>query len=454
MSLMIKNVSSLVTMNDKNEVLKNVDIYIEGGIIKAIEENLEAKDYKAKETIDGRNKILYPGLVNTHHHFYQTLTRNYPRVQNMELFDWLKALYQLWRGLGEDMIYNSSLVAMGELAKYGCTTIHDHHYVFPEGTSNLIDKQIEAAKKLGVRIHASRGSMSRGVSQGGLPPDSLVQTKHEILRDSERLIKTYHDTSIGSMSQIVLAPCSPFSVTTDLLEDSALLAREYGVKLHTHLAETLDEEEFTLKTVKMRPLEYMASTGWLGEDVWYAHGIHFNDDELKVLAQTKTGVCHCPVSNMKLSSGIARVSEMIEMNIPLGLGVDGSASNDSSNMLAEIRAAYLLQRLDKSRNAPSGDQILRLATRGGADILGREDIGSLELGKAGDCFLIDTNKIEFSGALDCPASLPAVCGINSYVDKTIVGGKIIFEDGKLTNIDEEKISSLSNKMANRLRTFA
>lgn len=452
MSLMIKNASAVVTMNDENEVLRNIDIYIEEGLIKAMGENLEG--YNASETIDGKNKIVYPGLVNTHHHFYQTLTRNYPRVQNMELFDWLKALYQLWRGLGEDMIYNSSIVAMGELAKYGCTTMHDHHYVFPKGTTNLIDRQIEAANKLGVRIHASRGSMSRGESQGGLPPDSLVQSKEEILKDSERLIKAYHDTSVGSMSQIVLAPCSPFSVTTDLLEDSASLAREYGVKLHTHLAETLDEEEFTLKTVKMRPLEYMASTGWLGEDVWYAHGIHFNDEELEILAKTKTGVCHCPVSNMKLSSGIARVSEMIEKKIPLGLGVDGSASNDCSNMLAEIRAAYLLQRLDKSRNAPSGDQILRLATRGGADILGRKDIGSLEVGKAGDCFLIDTRKIEFSGALDCPASLPAVCGINSYVDKTIVGGKIIFEDGKLINIDEEKIGSISNKMADELRTFA
>jgi len=451
---MIKNASAIVTMNDANDVIRDADLYMENGMIKAIGKDLESQGYHAKEIIDGKGKFVYPGLVNTHHHFYQTMTRNYPRVQNMELFDWLKALYQLWRGLDEDMIYNSSLVAMGELAKYGCTTMHDHHYVFPKGTTQLIDKQIEAASSLGVRIHASRGSMSRGVSDGGLPPDSLVQTSSEILKDSERLIKTYHDTSFGSMSQIVLAPCSPFSVTTDLLKDSAALARQYGVKLHTHLAETLDEEEFTLSTLKMRPLEYMASVDWLGEDVWFAHGIHFNDDELKTLAKTKTGVAHCPISNMKLSSGIARISEMIEMNIPVGLAVDGSASNDCSNMLAEIRTAYLLQRLDKSRNAPSGDQILRLATRGGADILGRKDIGSLEVGKTGDCFLIDTNKLEYSGTLDCPASLPATCGINNQVDMTIVGGKIIFADGRLTQIDEEQVVAKANAMSDRLREFA
>ncbi len=287
MSLMIKNASAIVTMNDANDVLKNADIFIENGIIKAIGQNLEAQGYLAEKDISGIGKFVYPGLVNTHHHFYQTMTRNYPRVQNMELFDWLKALYRLWRGLDENMIYNSSIVAMGELAKYGCTTMHDHHYVFPEGTTQLIDQQIKAAKDLGVRIHASRGSMSRGESDGGLPPDSLVQSSSDILRDSERLINAYHDSNVGSMSQIVLAPCSPFSVTTDLLRDSAALARQYGVKLHTHLAETIDEEEFTLKTLKMRPLEYMASVDWLGEDVWYAHGIHFNDEELRVLAQTK-----------------------------------------------------------------------------------------------------------------------------------------------------------------------
>lgn len=454
MSLMIKNAKAVITMNDNNDVLRNCDVFIENGIIKAIGEDLSGQGIIAKKVVDGTNKYVYPGLVNTHHHFYQTMTRNYPNVQNMELFDWLKALYKLWSGLDSDMVYNSSLIAMGELAKYGCTTMHDHHYVFPDGTTNLIDRQIEAAKELGVRIHASRGSMSRGVSDGGLPPDRLVQTKKEILRDSERLINAYHDSSIGSMSQIVLAPCSPFSVTTDLLKDSAALARQYNVKLHTHLAETLDEEAFTLKTLKMRPLEYMASVDWLGDDVWYAHGIHFNDEELKVLAKTKTGVAHCPSSNMKLSSGIARISEMIKMGIPVGLAVDGSASNDCSNMLAEIRMAYLLQRLSQSRTAPSGDQILRLATRGGADILGRPDIGSLEVGKVGDCFLLDINRIEFSGTLDDPASLIATCGVNRPVDMTIVAGKVIYANDKLLNIDEEKIIFTANKMSDTLRTFA
>ena len=453
-SLLIKNSSYLVTMNDDKEVLENVDIFIEDGLIKDIGSNLEDKDYSIDKTIDARGKIVYPGLVNTHHHFYQVLTRNYPRVQNMELFDWLKSLYRLWRGLTPDMVYTSSVVAMGELIKYGCTTIHDHHYVFPKGYNNLLERQIEAAKDLGVRIHASRGSMSRGESDGGLPPDSLVESSDKILKDSEDLIRKYHDKSINSMCQIVLAPCSPFSVTDDLLKDSALLAREYGVRLHTHLAETIDEEKYTLSKYKMRPLEYMASLDWIGEDVWYAHGVHFNDEELKILAKTKTGIAHCPVSNQKLSSGIARISEMIKLGIPVGLAVDGSASNDCSNLLAEIRSGYLLQRLDKSNDALTGYDMLSIATRGGAEIFGRKDIGSLEVGKAGDLFLVDSTGLEFAGALDDVASLPATCGINKPVDMTIVGGKIIYQDGVLLGVKEKDISMKANDMAKKLRTFA
>ncbi len=403
--------------------------------------------------MSGRNRIVYPGLINTHHHFYQTLTRNYPAVQSMELFPWLKALYQLWRGLDDKMIYNSSQLALASMAMYGCTTAHDHHYVFPKESNNFIDMQIKAASDLGVRIHASRGSMSRGVSDGGLPPDELVQTKEAILKDSERLIKAYHDSSEGSMSQIVLAPCSPFSVTSDLMRDSAHLARQYGVKLHTHLCETIDEEEYCIKTYGMRPLEYMESLGWLGSDVWFAHGIHFSFVVLDILATSRTGVAHCPTSNMKLSSGIAKINEMLEKGVPVGLAVDGSASNDGSNLLAEIRVGYLLHRLRNSRTAPTGDQILRIATRGSADILGRRDLGSIELGKQADVFLININHIDYAGTLDDPASIPAVVGITQPVEMTIVKGEVVYEKGEFKNLDMEKLIYETNKQSDILRTF-
>jgi cytosine/adenosine deaminase-related metal-dependent hydrolase len=277
MSLLIKNIKTLVTCDSQDRVREGVNLFIENGLIK----NIGIEVFDADEVIDAKDMIVYPGLINTHHHLYQTFTRNLPQVQNMELFDWLKTLYEIWKGLTPDAIRYSSYVGMGELMKHGCTTCFDHHYVFPQNTSGeLIDIQFEAAKDLGIRMHASRGSMSLSKKDGGLPPDSVVQTVDKILLDSERLIKKYHDTSENSMSQIVLAPCSPFSVTGDLMKESAILARKYGVRLHTHLAETLDEEAFTLKKFNMRPLEYMESLGWIGEDVWFAHGIHFNNAEL------------------------------------------------------------------------------------------------------------------------------------------------------------------------------
>ncbi len=395
--------------------------------------------------------IAYPGLVNTHHHLYQTFTRNLPQVQNLELFDWLIELYEIWKGLTPEVMRYSSLVGMGELLKSGCTTCFDHHYVFPKDTSGeLIDVQFGAAKELGIRMHASRGSMSLSKKDGGLPPDTVVQTVDQILADSERLIKKYHDTSKNSMSQIVLAPCSPFSVTGELMKESAVLARKYGVRLHTHLAETIDEQNFTLDKFKMRPLEYMESLGWIGQDVWFAHGIHFNDAELKRLAETKTGIAHCPISNMKLSSGIARIPEMIDLDIPVGLGVDGSASNDGSNLLEEIRVSYLLHRLNSSRKAPSGYDILKLATKGGARVLGRNDIGSLEVGKAADLFMIDSNRIEYVGTQYDPKSVLGTVGHKGEVDYTIVNGKVVVKKGKLVGIDEEKIVAEANAEVEKL----
>lgn len=446
-SLLIKNISSLVTCDEQDRVLEDVNLYIEDGIIKYIGNDTFAAD----EVINGKDMIVYPGLINTHHHLYQTFTRNLPQVQNMELFDWLTTLYDIWKGLTPDIIRYSIYVGVGELMKNGCTTCFDHHYVFPqEGSDEFIDIQFRTAEELGVRFHASRGSMSLSKKDGGLPPDSVVQTIDKILADSERLIKTYHDSSEFSTRQVVLAPCSPFSVTGELMKESASLARKYGVRLHTHLAETLDEEKFTIEKFGMRPLEYMESLGWIGEDVWYAHGIHFNDEELKLLAETKTGVAHCPVSNMKLSSGIARIPEMMEMGIPVGLAVDGSASNDGSNLLEEMRIGYLLHRLNSSRKAPSGYDMLKLATKGGADLLGRNDIGELSLGKAGDLFMISKNRIEFVGTQFDPKSLLATVGFKNNVDYTIVGGKIVVKDGKLVNVDEEKIIYEGNKLVEKL----
>lgn len=447
MTTLIKNARAIVTVDDADRVLWNANILVDGCEIKYIgTENMEAD-----RVIDASGCFVYPGLVNTHHHLYQTFTRNLPVVQRMELFPWLVTLYEIWRGLNDDCIYYSSLVGMGELLKYGCTTCFDHHYVFPrEGSENFIDQQFRAAQDLGIRFHASRGSMSRGKSDGGLPPDDLVQDVDTILKDSERLIGRYHDSSRFSLTQMVLAPCSPFSVTAELLKESAVLARQRGVRLHTHLCETLDEEEYCLRQVGVRPLEYMESCGWTGSDVWFAHGIHFNDDELQFLANTKTGVAHCPVSNMKLASGVCRIPDMLRLGVPVGLAVDGSASNDGSNLMAEIRAAYLLHRLSWSENAPTGYDLLRLATRGSAALLGRDDIGSLEPGKAADLFLIDASLLELAGAGNDPACLLGTVGYCRPAKLVMVNGRIVSEDGYLTSIDEplvrEKAEALSQEM--------
>jgi cytosine/adenosine deaminase-related metal-dependent hydrolase len=434
-SIFLKNIKYLVTCDDDDNVFQNINMYIENSEIKYI-----GNEFKlANEIIDARDMVVYPGLINTHHHLYQIFSRNIPQVQNMELFPWLKYLYEIWKNLNSDVIMYSSLCGMGELLKTGCTTCFDHHYVFPENQNNLIETQFEAAQRLGIRMHASRGSMSLSVKDGGLPPDTVVQSVDEILRDSKDLVKRFHDKNRFSMRQVAIAPCSPFSVTGDLMRESAKLARELGVRLHTHLAETKDEEYFTLEKFNMRPLEYMESLGWLGSDVWFAHGIHFNDDELKLLAGTGTGVAHCPISNMKLSSGIARIPDMLKLNVPVGLGVDGSASNDGSNMLEELRVAFLLHRLSSSKSAPTAYDMLKIATNGSAKILGRDDIGKLSVGMAGDLFMININQLQLIGADFDPKSLLSTVGFRGNVDYTIVNGKVVVKNGILVNIDEEKI---------------
>ena len=441
MKILIKNAKAIITMNNNNDVLFNHNLLIQDNKIEYI-----GKEFKeADKIIDAKDMYVYPGLINTHHHLYQTFTRNLPEVQNMELFPWLKYLYEIWKHLDDEVIYLSSLVGMGELVKYGCTTVFDHHYVFRSDTEcDFISVQMKAAKDLGVRFHASRGSMSLGIDDGGLPPMSVVESLEEIIKDSERLIKIFHDTSKYSMNQIVLAPCSPFSVSDELMVESAKLARKYGVKLHTHLGETLDEEDYCLENSKERPLAYMERLGWIGEDVFFAHGIHFNDEELKRLSDTKTGVAHCPVSNQKLSSGIARISEMVKLGIPVGLAVDGSASNDGSNLLAELRAGYLLQRLRYSNHAITPEGMLRIATRGGAEILGRKDIGYLDKGMAADMFMLDTTRLQYVGTNKDPIALLATVGVNHPVDYTIINGKIIVQNGEIKTIDENKIVKEAN----------
>ena len=432
-SLLVKKLQSIITCDAEDRVLSGVDLYCEDGIIRAIGPNLPQT---ADTVIDGSHYWCYPGLVNTHHHLYQVFSRNLPQVQNMELFDWLTTLYEIWKGLDETVIRLSSLTGMGELMKHGCTTCFDHHYVFPAHAGDLIGAQLAAAEELGIRMFASRGSMDLSKKDGGLPPDSVVQTVDEIMRDSARIIEAYHDPRPGSMRQIALAPCSPFSVSAELLRQSALLARQYGVRLHTHLCETKDEEAYMLTHHGVRPLEFMASLGWTGPDVWYAHGIHFNDEELRELARTGTGVAHCPISNMKLSSGVARIPEMLALGVPVGLAVDGSASNDGSSLLEELRVCYLLHRLHSSKAAPSGYQVLKMATRGSARLLGREDIGSLEVGKCADFFLVDSRRLELVGGEYSPADVLATVGLRSPVDYTVVAGKITVKDGHLVTIDE------------------
>lgn len=444
-TLLIKNIRTLVTCDSSDRILENVDILICDNIIKAIGKNIDSSTAGAvDETIDASGMYCYPGLINTHHHLYQVFSRNLPKVQNMELFDWLKTLYEIWKNLDEDVIRYSSLTGMGELMKYGCTTCFDHHYVFPKDSGDLIGAQFGAADDLGIRMYASRGSMDLSKKDGGLPPDSVVQTIDEIMADSAKLIGKYHDDSFGSMHRIALAPCSPFSVTADLLRESAVLARQYKVRLHTHLCETKDEENYMLAREGIRPLEYMERLGWTGDDVWFAHGIHFNDEELKLLAETGTGVAHCPASNMKLSSGIARIPEMLKLGVKVGLAVDGSASNDGSSLMEEMRTSYLLHRLNSSRLAPSGYDILKIATKGSASLLGRDDIGSLEVGKCADLFLVDSARLELVGGEYDPSSVLATIGLRAPVDYTIVNGRITVAHGRLTGVDEERLAADAN----------
>ena len=444
-TLLIKNARYVVSCDDSDTLYERVNLFIRDGVIVSI-----GPDYHQADTVlDASSMAVYPGLINTHHHLYQLFSRNLPEVQKMELFPWLVTLYEVWKGLDEEVVAWSSLTGFGELLKTGCTTCFDHHYVFPHGAGDLIAAQFRSASRAGIRFVASRGSMDLSRKDGGLPPDSVVQTIDEILADSERLVRVWHDPSPYSMRQMVLAPCSPFSVSGDLMRESARLARSLGVRLHTHVAETRDEEQFTLEKFSMRPLAYMESLGWVGPDVWYAHGIHFNDAELRLLADTGTGVAHCPISNMKLASGVCRVPEMLKLGVPVGLAVDGAASNDGSDLLEELRVCYLLHRLHASAAAPTGYEVLKLATRGSARLLGREDIGCLAPGKAADCFLIDLSRLSLVGAQFDPMSVLGTVGFKGNVDYTIVNGVPVVQNGELTTFDEAEAVRSANRVVRR-----
>ncbi len=384
-------------------------------------------------TFDAGEHVVLPGLINTHHHFYQTLTRAAPAALDRELFPWLQALYPLWARLTPEAIELAATLAMAELILSGCTTTTDHHYVFPAGTEDGVDIEVAAARRLGLRVLLTRGSMNLSQRDGGLPPDSVVQDEHTILADSERVVARYHEAGEGAMVQIALAPCSPFSVTTSLMRATAELAKRLDVRLHTHLAETEDENSFCLELYKCRPLDYLEECGWLNDRTWLAHGVHFNDTEIKRLARAGTAVAHCACSNQTLASGTCPVCAMEDAGMRVGLGVDGSASNDSSNLMQEVRAAFLLQRSRYGVKKVSHKDALRWATKGSAACVGRSDIGEIAVGKMADLALFKLDEPRFSGSGDPLAAL-VLCGAHR-ADRVMVGGRWIVEDGRIPGLE-------------------
>lgn len=457
-TLLIRHATVLVTMDEQRREIPDAGIFIRDGWIENVGSSAELPEH-ADQVLDLSHHIVLPGLINTHHHLYQTLTRAIPAAQDADLFQWLKTLYPIWAGMDSEAMRLSTQLGLAELALSGCTTASDHHYIFPNNCA--LDVQIEAAQNVGLRLHASRGSMSLGESQGGLPPDSVVEAEEDILKDTERVISTYHDPEPGALTRIVVAPCSPFSVTEDLMRESAKLARAYDVKLHTHMAETIDEEKFCIEEFGHRPLAYAEALDWAGSDVWFAHAVHILPDEVKRMASAGIGVAHCPSSNMRLASGIAPVRRYRSEGVNVGLGVDGSASNDSSHMLAEARQALLLSRvgavvapdIDGQMPLMTARQALELSTLGGAAVLGRDDVGSLEVGKAADFIAIDLRRLAYAGALHDPVAATVLCDPVG-VDYNYVHGRPIVYEGHLTSIELPALIEAHNKVSLRLANLA
>ena len=452
-TLLVRHATVLATMDASGTEFPDGGLFARDGVIELVGRTADLPD-TADTVLDLRGHVVAPGLVNTHHHLYQSLTRAVPGAQDVDLFNWLRTLYPIWGRLTPEAVAVSTQVGLMELARSGCTTASDHLYLFPNGCR--LDDQIVAAREVGIRLHASRGSMSLGRSNGGLPPDDVVEDEESILRDTSRLIETWHDPTPGALSRIVVAPCSPFSVTGDLMRESARLARAYGVRLHTHLAETIDEQAFCIDRFGRRPVAYMDHLGWVGTDVWFAHAVFVASDEIPLMAGA--GVAHCPTSNMRLASGIAPIRDFVARGVPVGLGVDGSASNDGGNLLAEARQAMLLARLASALRRASGAgaetlmtarQALRLATSGGAQVLGRTDIGTLERGKRADFFSVSLDRLAYAGAHHDPLAALVFCSPGD-VDTTVVEGRVIVKDRRVQSVDEEALIRRHNAIAKSL----
>ncbi|MGC7403352.1 8-oxoguanine deaminase [Pandoraea pneumonica] len=445
-TLLVKNAEVLVTMDGGRREIARGGLYIEDNRIVAVGSS-DTLPATADEVLDMTGHVVIPGLVNTHHHMYQSLTRAIPAAQDGELFNWLTNLYPVWANLTPEMIRVSTQTAMAELLLSGCTTSSDHLYIYPNGCK--LDDSIEAAGEIGMRFHASRGSMSVGQSQGGLPPDRVVEREADILKDTQRLIESYNDAGRYSMLRVVVAPCSPFSVSRDLMRESATMARHYGVSLHTHLAENVNDIAYSREKFGMTPAEYAQDLGWVGHDVWHAHCVQLDDAGIALFAKTGTGVAHCPCSNMRLASGIAPIRRMRDAGVPVSLGVDGSASNDAANMINEVRQALLLQRVGFGPNAMTAREALEIATIGGARVLGRDDIGVLAPGMAADFVAFDTRGIGMAGGLHDPVAALVFCnpGQAAY---SVVNGRVVVREGRLTTLDLPSLVTRHNALARQL----
>lgn len=445
-TLLVKNAGVLVTMDAGRREIKNGGMLIEDNRIVAVGDTA-GLPASADEVLDLRGHVVIPGLINTHHHMYQSLTRAVPAAQDAELFGWLKALYPIWARMTPEMIRVSTQTAMAELLLSGCTTSSDHLYIFPNGCR--LDDSIEAAAEIGMRFHASRGAMSVGESKGGLPPDSVVEDEAAILKDTRRLIEAYHDASRFSMLRVVVAPCSPFSVSRDLMREAADLARSYNTSLHTHLAENQNDVDYSRAQFGMTPAQYAEDLTWLGSDVWHAHCVKLDDHGIDLFGRTGTGVAHCPCSNMRLASGIAPVRQMRRAGVPVGLGVDGSASNDGAHMLNEARQAMLLQRVGLGPDALTAREALEMATVGGARVLNRDDIGALAPGMAADFAAFDLNQLAFAGGLHDPVAALVFCAsVNAAC--CVVNGRVVVRGGQLTTVDLHPLLEQHNRLARTL----
>ena len=445
-TLLVKHADLLISMDADRRRIPDGGLFVRDDAVEQVGPTSELPA-SADRVLDARGMIVLPGLVNCHHHLYQTLTRAVPTAQDATLFQWLKTLYPIWSRLTPEAIRVSALVGLAELMLSGCTTASDHLYIYPNGCR--IDDEIQAAREIGIRFHASRGSMSLGESKGGLPPDGVVEDEAFILKDTRRAIETYHDSARFAMLRIAVAPCSPFSVTPVLMREAASLARAYGVRLHTHLAETQDEEQFCLDRFGHRPVDYAEALGWVGDDVWHAHCVHLSKPDMALFARSGTGVAHCPSSNMRLASGIAPVRAYLDAGVRVGLGVDGSASNDSSHMLAEARMALLLQRVSGNPAGLSAEEALWLATAGGARVLGRDDIGALAAGMAADFIAFRLDRLEYAGALHDPMAALVFC-TPQRVDLSVINGRVVVQDGRLLTIDLDPVIRRHNQIARDL----